>query len=92
VRGDEKGTQCPWVHLGHPVPGRYKYGDLALQEGTVSYETIKYDRGLYGISTREWLLWQGPEAVVRVNYRPILSSEREPRIKKLANFQRTKIW
>jgi hypothetical protein len=32
VGGDEKGTQC----LGHPVPGRYKYRDLALQVGEVS--------------------------------------------------------
>jgi hypothetical protein len=36
VRGDGKGTQCPGVYLGHPVPGGYKYGDLALQVGGVS--------------------------------------------------------
>jgi hypothetical protein len=30
--------------LGHPVPGGYKYGDLALQVGGVSKSgTIKYD-------------------------------------------------
>jgi hypothetical protein len=36
VEGDEKGTQCLGVKLGHPVPGGYKYGDLALQVGGVS--------------------------------------------------------
>jgi hypothetical protein len=30
IGGDEKGTQCMGVYLGHPVPGGYKYGDLAL--------------------------------------------------------------
>jgi hypothetical protein len=30
-------------YLGYPVPGGYKYGDLALQVGGVSrIETIKY--------------------------------------------------
>jgi hypothetical protein len=42
VRGDEKGTQCPGVYLGDPVPGEYKYGNLALQVGGVSNETAKY--------------------------------------------------
>jgi hypothetical protein len=28
--------------------------------------------------SRERLLWQGPEAIVQVNYRPVLSSERAP--------------
>jgi hypothetical protein len=36
VGGDEKGTQCLGVYLSHPVPGGYKYGDLALQVGGVS--------------------------------------------------------
>jgi hypothetical protein len=35
VGGDEKGTQCLGVKPGHPVPGGYKYGDLALQVGGV---------------------------------------------------------
>jgi hypothetical protein len=44
VRGDEKGTQCPRVYLAHPVPGGYKYNDLALQVGGISrIGTIKYD-------------------------------------------------
>jgi hypothetical protein len=33
IGGDEKGTQCLGVQLDHPVPGVYKYGDLALQVG-----------------------------------------------------------
>jgi hypothetical protein len=30
------------VYLGHPIPGGYKYGDLALQVGGVSNETVNY--------------------------------------------------
>jgi hypothetical protein len=42
---------------------------------------------------REWLFWQGTEASVRVNYRPVISSERVPKIKKptIAR-QKGKIW
>jgi hypothetical protein len=29
--------------MGHPVPGGYKYGDLALQVGGVSDETVKWN-------------------------------------------------
>jgi hypothetical protein len=36
VGGNEKVTQCLGVQLDHPVPGGYKYGDLALQVGGVS--------------------------------------------------------
>jgi hypothetical protein len=36
VGGDEKGTQYVVVKLGHPVPGGYKYGELALQVGGFS--------------------------------------------------------
>jgi hypothetical protein len=35
-KGDGKGTQYPGVYVGHPIPGGYKYGDLALQVGGVS--------------------------------------------------------
>jgi hypothetical protein len=31
IEGDEKGTQCLGLKLGHPVLGVYKYGVLALQ-------------------------------------------------------------
>jgi hypothetical protein len=62
--------------LGHPVPGGYKYGDLALQVGGVSrIGTIKYGLESRGTQTRAGLLWRGPAATV--NYRPGLSSERE---------------
>jgi hypothetical protein len=51
IKGDKKGTQCPGVQLGHPVPGGYKYGDLALQGGGVSGETVKYGREFCGTLT-----------------------------------------
>jgi hypothetical protein len=51
VRGNGKGSQCPGVHLGHLVPGGYKYGDLALQVGDVSrIGTIKYGLESRGIA------------------------------------------
>jgi hypothetical protein len=31
--------------MGHAVPGGYKYGNLALQVGGVSEETVKYAYG-----------------------------------------------
>jgi hypothetical protein len=37
----------------HPVPGGYKYGNLALQVGGVSDETVKYGREFCGTSTQE---------------------------------------
>jgi hypothetical protein len=68
-------------------------GDLALQVGGVSDETVKYGHEFCGTWTQEWLLWQGLEAIVQVNYRPVLSSERVPHIKKPAIVrQKTKIW
>jgi hypothetical protein len=33
VEGDEKGTACLGVYLGHPVTGEHKYRDLGLQDG-----------------------------------------------------------
>jgi hypothetical protein len=36
VGGDEKGTRCLEVQLGHSVPEGYKYGDLVLKVGAVS--------------------------------------------------------
>jgi hypothetical protein len=56
VRGDRKGTQCPRVYLGHPVPEGYKYGDLALQVGGVSrIGIIKYGLEFRGTQTRAGL-------------------------------------
>jgi hypothetical protein len=61
--------------------------------GGASNETVKYGREFWGTSTQVWLLCKGPEAIVRVNYRPVLSSERVPNIKKSATVrQKTKIW
>jgi hypothetical protein len=75
VRGDGKGTQYLGVYLGHPVPGGYKYGDLALQVWEVSkIGAIKYGLESRGTQIREALRWRGPAATV--NYRPVLSSER----------------
>jgi hypothetical protein len=36
IGGDEKRTQWLGIKLGHPVPGGYIYGDLALQVGGAS--------------------------------------------------------
>jgi hypothetical protein len=44
VGGGGKGTQCLGVYLGQPVPGGYKYGDLALQLGG-SHESDKVKYG-----------------------------------------------
>jgi hypothetical protein len=51
----------------------------------VSNETVKYGREFCGIWIRESLLGQGPEEIVRVNYRPILSSERTSRNPQLSD-------
>jgi hypothetical protein len=54
--------------LGHPVPGGYKYGNLVFRVGGVSDETV-----IYGY---------GSCATLTGNYRPVLSSERAPYMKK----------
>jgi hypothetical protein len=41
--------------LGHPVPGGYKYGNLALQVGGISDETVKYGYGFCATRTIELL-------------------------------------
>jgi hypothetical protein len=62
--------------MGHLVPGGYKYRDLALQVGGVSnIGTIKYCLDSRGTQTREGLRRRDPAATI--NYRPVLSSERE---------------
>jgi hypothetical protein len=43
----------PSVRGYNPVPGGYKYGNLALQVGGVSDETVKYGREFCGTSTQE---------------------------------------
>jgi hypothetical protein len=37
----------------NPVPGGYKYGNLALQVGGVLNETVKYGREFCGTSIQE---------------------------------------
>jgi hypothetical protein len=38
----------------HPVSRGYKYGDLALQVGGVSDETVRYGHGSWATLTSEW--------------------------------------
>jgi hypothetical protein len=45
----QKGNPVPGVYLGHPVPRGCKYGDLALQVGGVSNETVKYGLSSAGL-------------------------------------------
>jgi hypothetical protein len=40
-------------NVHHPVPGGYKYGNVALQFGGVSDETVKYGREFCGTSPQE---------------------------------------
>jgi hypothetical protein len=39
----------PGGKLGHPVPGGYKYGNLALQVGGVSDKTVKFGLSSAGL-------------------------------------------
>jgi hypothetical protein len=81
VRGDENGTRCLGVKLGHPVPRGYKYGDLTLHVwGRLESETVKYGHESRGTRTGERLRWRRPAAIV--NDRPVLSSGRAPHTKK----------
>jgi hypothetical protein len=61
--------------MGYPVPGGYKYGDLAFQVGGVSDETVKYVRVLRDFDLRVTVLAR-PRSNCTVNYSTILSSER----------------
>jgi hypothetical protein len=53
VIGDNKGTQCLGLYLGHTVPWGYKYKDLDLQVGRVSSEIIKCGHEFCGTWTGE---------------------------------------
>jgi hypothetical protein len=83
----QKGNPVPGGITGPPYSWGYKYGNLALRVEEVSDETVIYGCEFYGTSNQEWLLWQGPEAIVQVNYRPILSSKRA-----LQNNKPTTVW
>jgi hypothetical protein len=61
----QKGIPVPGGITGSPCSWGYKYGNLALQVGGVSDETVKYGREFCWISTQESLFWQGPEAIVQ---------------------------
>jgi hypothetical protein len=61
--------------MGHTVPGGCKYGDLALQVGGVSDETVEYGREFYRTSTKSDCSGMVQKQFT-VNYRPVLSSER----------------
>jgi hypothetical protein len=46
--------KCPHLYLlSFTVPGGYKYGNLALQVGGVSDETVTFGREFCGTSTQE---------------------------------------
>jgi hypothetical protein len=66
--------QCPGVQLRSPVPGGYKYEDLAVEVGGVSDETdvVTSSAGL------------GPECDSEL-YRPVLSPGRAPHNMKATN-------
>jgi hypothetical protein len=69
--------------MGHPVPGRYEYGDLAPPGwGSLEFETANMAMSPDGPGPQERPRWRGP--VANINYRPGLSSERTPHIKKPA--------
>jgi hypothetical protein len=65
---------------------RYKYATLSF--GDITKESCPsgmvdtqirqqgYCHAFWGACTRGWQRWQGPVTLVRVNYRPVLSSER----------------
>jgi hypothetical protein len=58
------------------ITGGYKYGNLTLQVGGVSNETVKYGREFCGTSTPRVAALARPRNNSTVNYRPVLSSER----------------
>jgi hypothetical protein len=64
--------------MGHPVPKEYKYGNMVLQVGEVSDDTVKYDTG----SSR-----LGSVSDCIANCRPVLSSERTPHTDKTATLR-----
>jgi hypothetical protein len=64
------------------MPTSYMYCDMA-PEGPISLNRDRPRLRNNG-SRFHGLLWKGPEVIVRVNYKPILSSERAPHSKKLA--------
>jgi hypothetical protein len=65
-----------------------KYRSLVLQVvGISKIERVKYGHESRGTRTRDTLRWRGPAATL--NYRPTLSLEREPHIKKYKSLKMT---
>jgi hypothetical protein len=60
-----------------------------LYRKTAANGIVKYSLEFCWTRSREWLFWQSPEAI-GVRFRPILSSERLPHIKKPATVRRKK--
>jgi hypothetical protein len=64
VGDDKNGSQCLGAYLGQPVPGRYKYGVLALQVVRVSNLDIKILSlvlvSINGLWICIWIYWQFP--------------------------------
>jgi hypothetical protein len=84
-----------------PVNGGYSWatlfqGDIntgtwpSKLEGVSRIGTIKYGLVFWRTWFRQWLLWQGSEQIVRVNYRRVLSSERAPDVKKTVTVRQKK--
>jgi hypothetical protein len=66
-------ASCRRRRKGNPVPGGYKYGDLALQvRGSLGCERVTCRESCW-TRTWEWLRWRGPAAIV--NDRHIISWE-----------------
>jgi hypothetical protein len=55
---------------------------VVSRQGSIESETVKYGRESHGTQTRQWLPWRGKAAIV--NDRPVLLSERPPRINRPA--------
>jgi hypothetical protein len=67
-----------------PCSWGYKYRDPTLQVGGVSDETVKYGREFCGDFDPRVTALAKPRSNCAVSYRPTLSSERVPHIKKPA--------
>jgi hypothetical protein len=72
IGGDEKGTLCLSVLLGHPVPEGHKiWGPDPLGFRRLESEIVKFGHEPSWTRTQECLCWQEPAAIV--NDRPIFS-------------------
>jgi hypothetical protein len=68
--------------MGHPVLGRYKYGDLALQIGGVSDDRVIYGCVSCATLTSDCI----------ANYRPVLVREGALHEKGNCKIKKIKIW